>query len=106
MTLRLAACILALACAEQPAPAARGATDTVPTVSTVSSSDSPPPRDATARCKDGSYSTSRTKRGTCSGHGGVSTWYITGICNDGTVTKARTSQGACSGHGGVKEWLV
>ncbi|MFI7115497.1 DUF3761 domain-containing protein [Amycolatopsis sp. NPDC049868] len=29
---------------------------------------------ATALCKDGSYSYSRNRRGTCSGHGGVRTW--------------------------------
>ncbi|MEV7550325.1 DUF3761 domain-containing protein [Amycolatopsis sp. NPDC089917] len=29
---------------------------------------------ATAVCKDGSYSYSQNRRGTCSGHGGVRTW--------------------------------
>lgn len=29
---------------------------------------------ATALCKDGSYSYSQNRRGTCSGHGGVRTW--------------------------------
>ncbi len=29
---------------------------------------------ATAICKDGSYSYSQNRRGTCSGHGGVRTW--------------------------------
>src|ERR1041384_6187954 len=33
-----------------------------------------PPPDATARCRDGYYSFSRHRRGTCSGHGGVSEW--------------------------------
>lgn len=32
------------------------------------------PGSATARCADGSYSYSRNRRGTCSGHGGVSSW--------------------------------
>ena len=32
------------------------------------------PRGATARCKDGSYSQSRSRRGTCSQHGGVKDW--------------------------------
>jgi hypothetical protein len=31
------------------------------------------PKGATARCNDGSYSTSRTISGRCSGHGGVAT---------------------------------
>ena len=32
------------------------------------------PIGATAKCKDGSYSFSQTRRGTCSHHGGVSKW--------------------------------
>jgi hypothetical protein len=33
------------------------------------------PADATAQCKDGTYSKSKTKQGACSTHGGVATWY-------------------------------
>jgi len=33
------------------------------------------PSGASARCRDGSYSYSENRRGTCSGHGGVSAWY-------------------------------
>lgn len=32
------------------------------------------PAGASAKCKDGSYSYSQNRRGTCSGHGGVATW--------------------------------
>jgi hypothetical protein len=32
------------------------------------------PAGATARCRDGSYSFSRNRRGTCSHHGGVAQW--------------------------------
>jgi nucleoid-associated protein YgaU len=32
------------------------------------------PSGATAQCKDGSYSYSQHRSGTCSGHGGVKTW--------------------------------
>ncbi|SDX71981.1 Protein of unknown function [Amycolatopsis xylanica] len=32
------------------------------------------PSGATAKCKDGTYSYSQNRRGTCSGHGGVATW--------------------------------
>src|SRR5260370_19750806 len=32
------------------------------------------PEGATARCRDGSYSFSRSRRGTCSHHGGVGNW--------------------------------
>jgi SH3-like domain-containing protein len=33
------------------------------------------PAGATARCRDGSYSFSQHRRGTCSWHGGVAAWY-------------------------------
>jgi hypothetical protein len=33
------------------------------------------PAGATARCRDGTYSFSQNRRGTCSGHGGVAQWY-------------------------------
>src|SRR5690348_2756550 len=32
------------------------------------------PKGASARCADGSYSFSHSRRGTCSHHGGVATW--------------------------------
>ena len=35
---------------------------------------SAPPKDATARCRDGTYSFSKSRRGTCSHHGGVAKW--------------------------------
>jgi len=34
----------------------------------------PAPAGATAKCKDGSFSMSKTHSGSCSGHGGVATW--------------------------------
>jgi hypothetical protein len=33
-----------------------------------------PPAGATAECKDGTYSFSQTRSGTCSHHGGVKRW--------------------------------
>jgi hypothetical protein len=33
-----------------------------------------PPAGATARCRDGTYSFSASRRGTCSHHGGVADW--------------------------------
>lgn len=32
------------------------------------------PAGATARCRDGAFSFSQSRRGTCSGHGGVAEW--------------------------------
>jgi len=32
------------------------------------------PKNATAKCTDGTYSTAKTHRGACTGHGGVATW--------------------------------
>ena len=34
----------------------------------------PMPAEATAVCKDGTWSTAKNKQGTCSGHGGVAFW--------------------------------
>lgn len=36
--------------------------------------DNRPPAGASARCRDGTYSFSRSRRGTCSHHGGVAEW--------------------------------
>lgn len=36
------------------------------------------PQGATARCRDGSYSFSQHHSGTCSRHGGVASWQVTG----------------------------
>ena len=33
-----------------------------------------PPAGASARCRDGTYSFSQSRRGTCSWHGGVAQW--------------------------------
>jgi hypothetical protein len=90
----------------------------------AATADVPAPGDATGKCKDGSYTTSDSKRGACRGHGGVAEWRgpsdkpatggstasnkapdnATGKCKDGTFTSAETKQGACRGHGGVAEW--
>ena len=34
------------------------------------------PKGATAQCRDGNYSFSQSRRGTCSHHGGVAKWLI------------------------------
>ena len=38
-------------------------------------SDDSIPAGASAQCRDGTYSFSQNRRGTCSHHGGVATWY-------------------------------
>ena len=83
------------------------------------------PAGASALCKDGTYSSTATKRGACAHHGGVKSWLATadgakkrvsaartdskpddatGECKDGTFTSATHERGACSRHGGVKQW--
>jgi len=42
------------------------------------------PADATAQCKDGTYSTAKSKKGACSSHGGIQTWFADA---KNTVTK-------------------
>ena len=64
------------------------------------------PKDATAKCTDGTYSMSASTGGSCSGHGGVAKWYAKARCTDGTLWMSASKQGACSGHKGVAEWLT
>lgn len=33
------------------------------------------PKNATAECKDGTFSSAKTQQGACSKHGGVKTWW-------------------------------
>lgn len=78
-------CTLDLQSSKSPIPAASSSpsSNSTPTT-TVSSSPTPTPTnssptnswpaDSTAKCKDGTYSYSKTRSGTCSGHGGVAQW--------------------------------
>ena len=104
MHLRLAAILLAFACVAEQEDAAP-ATTRNNAAAVATPADSAPPAGATARCRDGTYSDTKSTRGACSSHGGVNVWLITGTCKDGTVTRATTRQGACSGHGGVEQWI-
>lgn len=50
-------------------PARSTTTTTIPRGSSIGA-----PAGATAKCKDGTYSMSKTHSGSCSHHGGVATW--------------------------------
>jgi hypothetical protein len=58
------------------------------------------PKNATAQCKDGSYSTAKTKQGACSKHGGVQTWFAdekpptTAAPKSGTASTPQTANDA------------
>jgi hypothetical protein len=76
----------------------------------------------TAVCKDSTTFSGTSKRGACSGHGGVESWgttaaaapvtptstaaatTISATCKDETTFSGSSKRGACSGHGGVKSW--
>jgi hypothetical protein len=54
---------------------------------------------ATVICSDGASSTAG--KGACSHHGGVAT----AKCKDGSYTKTKSHSGACAKHGGVAQFL-
>jgi hypothetical protein len=58
-----------------PAPTKTVVHTTTTTNHTSVSTSAAGPSGATAKCKDGTYSHSATRSGTCSHHGGVATWY-------------------------------
>jgi hypothetical protein len=58
------------------------------------------PAAAPTTCTDGTTSNA-TGRGACSSHGGVAT----AKCKDGTYSNSKSHSGACSHHGGVDQWL-
>ena len=102
VTLVIVSCCLALGAFLR---AAQGADDTpgAPSLGDI-------PRDGTALCTDGSWSSSKKRSGACSSHGGIATWFgkpprgATARCKDGTWSKGAGS-GTCSKHGGVAYWL-
>jgi hypothetical protein len=57
----------------------------------IASADETPPPGATARCRDGTYSYSQHRQGTCSHHGGVAEWLTGG---GSTTTTRSTSSGS------------
>jgi hypothetical protein len=59
------------------------------------------PKGATAQCKDGTYSTAKTPRGACSGHGGVATWLGSSKTETKTDTKNAAPKETRRGTGSV-----
>ncbi len=52
----------------------------------------PAPSGSTGQCKDGTYTTTETKKGACGGHGGVKEWY-------GSATPAKASAAPAAAAG-------
>jgi len=81
---------------------------------------SPAPSGATARCRDGTYSFSKHRSGTCSHHGGVATWIepaSSNVPSTDTATAAASANDTlsqmptreaptCGGSCGVERWAV
>src|SRR5713226_6823619 len=69
------------------------------------------PTGATARCRDGTYSFSKHRSGTCSHHGGVGTWLTRDSTNSGLRSYDTTRVIApplpvCGGECGIERWTV
>lgn len=63
-----------------------------------------PPPGATAQCRDGTYSYSQHRSGTCSYHGGVAVW-VSGSSSPSGTSGADTPASS-SGSCGVERWTV
>jgi hypothetical protein len=64
------------------------------------------PKNATGQCKDGTYTTAKSKEGACSSHGGVTTWYAdtsgksaAQATKDGAATAGKTTADAAKTTG-------
>ena len=63
-----------------------------------------PPPGAAAQCRDGTYSYSQHRSGTCSSHGGVAVWQSGGASPSGT--SGADTRASSSGSCGVERWTV
>src|SRR5207248_214409 len=69
------------------------------------------PAGTTARCRDGSYSFSKHRNGTCSHHGGVATWLdeaktLLPTVGDTPGPVPGGESPTCGAHCGVERWAV
>ena len=62
------------AAAAAPASSARKSNTAMKASAPTAPAGNTDPTGATAKCKDGTYSKSKNRSGTCSSHGGVDTW--------------------------------
>ena len=99
--------------AKPKAPAAMADTGVKPAIKAPATA-----RTASATCNDGSSYMGKSRKGACTGHGGVKSWAdgsavagappagATAQCTDGTYFFGKGRKGACTGHKGVKKWLA
>jgi hypothetical protein len=60
------------------------------------------PSGTTAVCKDGSFSSSQNRSGTCSSHGGVQCWICPGVLCSGLPTMLPEAGTECRSFSGSK----
>ena len=73
-------------------PAESSAKTANPTTSAAKPAAPRTPSGATGQCKDGTFTTAKTERGACSGHGGVATWMAADAATTAAPTRTTASR--------------